>query len=60
VPAWPKDSYPEGGVHYRFFDVMLDPEIAPLSLGKLRLLPDLGDDRRPHRNPQRHQSLRPR
>ena len=26
VPDWPKGTYPEGGVHYRFFDVMVDPE----------------------------------
>jgi hypothetical protein len=26
VPDWPEGSYPEGGVHYRFFDVMVDPE----------------------------------
>ncbi len=26
VPDWPKGSYPEGGVHYRFFDVMVDPD----------------------------------
>lgn len=26
VPDWPKGSYPEGGVHYRFFDTMVDPE----------------------------------
>jgi hypothetical protein len=25
-PDWPKGTYPEGGVHYRFFDVMVDPE----------------------------------
>jgi hypothetical protein len=25
VPDWPS-TYPEGGVHYRFFDVMVDPE----------------------------------
>jgi hypothetical protein len=26
VPDWPKGTYPEGGVHYRFFDVKVDPE----------------------------------
>jgi hypothetical protein len=26
VPDWPDGSYPKGGVHYRFFDVMVDPE----------------------------------
>jgi hypothetical protein len=26
VPDWPEGSYPAGGVHYRFFDVMVDPE----------------------------------
>jgi hypothetical protein len=26
VPDWPEGTYPEGGVHYRFFDVMVDPE----------------------------------
>lgn len=26
VPDWPKGTYPEGGVHFRFFDVMVDPE----------------------------------
>jgi len=26
VPDWPKGTYPEGGVHYRFFDVMVDKE----------------------------------
>lgn len=26
VPDWPKGTYPEGGVHYRFFDTMVDPE----------------------------------
>jgi hypothetical protein len=26
VPDWPEGSYPKGGVHYRFFDVMVDPE----------------------------------
>jgi hypothetical protein len=26
VPDWPKGTYPEGGVHYRFFDVMVDPK----------------------------------
>lgn len=26
VPDWPKGTYPEGGVHYRFFDVMVDPD----------------------------------
>lgn len=26
VPDWPEGSYPEGGVHYRFFDTMTDPE----------------------------------
>ncbi len=25
VPDWPKGTYPEGGVHFRFFDVMVDP-----------------------------------
>lgn len=24
-PDWPDGTYPEGGVHYRFFDVMVDP-----------------------------------
>jgi hypothetical protein len=26
VPDWPKGTYPEGGVHFRFFDVMVDPD----------------------------------
>jgi hypothetical protein len=26
VPDWPEGSVPSGGVHYRFFDVMVDPE----------------------------------
>jgi hypothetical protein len=26
VPDWPEGSYPEGGVHYRFFDVTVDPQ----------------------------------
>jgi hypothetical protein len=26
VPDWPKGTVPEDGVHYRFFDVMVDPE----------------------------------
>ena len=26
VPDWPEGTYPEGGVHYRFFDVMVDKE----------------------------------
>ena len=26
VPDWPEGTYPPGGVHYRFFDVMVDPE----------------------------------
>jgi hypothetical protein len=26
VPDWPEGTYPTGGVHYRFFDVMVDPE----------------------------------
>ena len=26
VPDWPEGTYPEGGVHYRFFDVMVDPD----------------------------------
>lgn len=26
VPDWPKGTYPEGGVHYRFFDTMVDPD----------------------------------
>ena len=46
VPDWPKGTYPEGGVHYRFFDVMVDPEFGALSVGGLRLLPHLGEDRR--------------
>src|SRR5262249_10398154 len=25
TPDWPAGTYPEGGVHYRFFDVMVDP-----------------------------------
>jgi hypothetical protein len=25
VPDWPEGTYPEGGVHYRFFDAMVDP-----------------------------------
>ena len=42
VPDWPKGTYPEGGVHYRFFDVMVDPEFGPVSLRGLRLLPAVG------------------
>jgi hypothetical protein len=26
TPDWPKGTYPEGGVHYRFFDTMVDPQ----------------------------------
>ncbi len=26
VPDWPEGTYPTGGLHYRFFDVMVDPE----------------------------------
>lgn len=26
VPDWPEGSYPEGGMHYRFFDTSIDPE----------------------------------
>jgi hypothetical protein len=26
VPDWPEGSVPSGAVHYRFFDVMIDPE----------------------------------
>ena len=26
VPDWPENSVPRGDVHYRFFDVMVDPE----------------------------------
>ncbi len=26
VPDWPTGTFPEGGVHYRFFDVMVDAE----------------------------------
>lgn len=26
VPDWPAGTFPEGGVHYRFFDVMVDAE----------------------------------
>jgi hypothetical protein len=26
VPDWPEGSVPSGGVHYRFFDVTVDPE----------------------------------
>ena len=25
VPDWPEGTYPAGGVHYRFFDTMVDP-----------------------------------
>ncbi len=46
VPDWPKGTYPEGGVHFRFFDVMVDPEFGPVSLRGLRLLPAVGADRR--------------
>jgi len=26
IPDWPEGSIPQGGVHYRFFDVTVDPE----------------------------------
>lgn len=26
VPDWPEGTFPTGGVHYRFFDVMVDPQ----------------------------------
>jgi hypothetical protein len=26
VPDWPEGNVPSGGVHYRYFDVMVDPE----------------------------------
>jgi hypothetical protein len=25
APDWPEGTYPTGGVHYRFFDTMVDP-----------------------------------
>ncbi|MFZ3311436.1 MAG: hypothetical protein WA280_18945, partial [Xanthobacteraceae bacterium] len=26
TPDWPEGTYPKGGVHFRFFDVMVDPQ----------------------------------
>lgn len=47
VPDWPEGSVPSGGVHYRFFDTMIDPETRRLlseDYAFCRLLQNLGQD----------------
>jgi hypothetical protein len=47
VPDWPPGTFPEGGVHYRFFDTMVDPKTRRLlseDYAFCRLLQNLGVD----------------
>jgi len=47
VPDWPEGTYPEGGVHYRFFDTMIDPDSQRYlseDYAFCRLLQNLGVD----------------
>ena len=47
TPDWPEGTYPEGGVHYRFFDTMVDPESRRYlseDYAFCRLLQNLGID----------------
>ena len=46
VPDWPEGSVPSGAVHYRFFDVMVDPESGRYLSRRLRFLPAVGKNRR--------------
>jgi hypothetical protein len=47
APDWPEGTYPPGGVHYRFFDVMVDPvskRYLSEDYGFCRLLNEIGVD----------------
>ena len=47
VPDWPEGNVPEGGVHYRFFDTMIDPishRLLSEDYAFCRLLQNVGQD----------------
>jgi hypothetical protein len=47
VPDWPEGTYPEGGVHYSFFDTIIDPDSRRYlseDYAFCRLLQNLGVD----------------
>jgi hypothetical protein len=47
VPDWPEGNVPTGGVHYRFFDTMIDPVSRRLlseDYAFCRLLQNMGED----------------